>query len=314
MLTEPELFEIFHQRAALRIAQARNQGQRFAYYTNGATAKDILANSEIWLRSPSCMNDFSEVRHGYDMFIRNWSSPKGIGLRATLQTIHPGTADRLFNHITSNSLRQLFAETFIACVSEHDAKDDEHGRLSMWRAYAAQTGIAMVFSGEIFAVEDDGFGAYYSPVEYMSEIEFSDEFEKLANRLLANVDELKRLSPDDFFTCIYHAALMAMLCVKHPGFREEREWRIFSIDPTNLGLLTRSIEVVGGVPQPVLKLPMVTQAQGRSALDKLERLLIGPTQYPVAVRSAMLELLTQKGVNNPSAVVHLTGIPLRQNS
>lgn len=314
MLTEQEQFEIFHHRAATRIAEAKKRRQRFVYYTNGSTAKSILANEEIWMRSPSCMNDFSEARHGYDMFIRNWSSSNGPGLQAAMDRIHPGTANRLFNAISGNSLRQLFADTFIACVSEHDKADDEHGRLSMWRAYAAQTGIAMVFSGDIFSDgENSGFGAYYSPVEYMSDPEFSNEFSKFTERLNKHDNHLRQMPPEEFYGFIYNAALLSMLCVKHPGFREEREWRVFSIDPTDLGLLKRSIEVVSGVPQPVLKLPIVTEERDRSALYHLDRLLIGPTQYPVAVWSAMVELLTQKGVRDASDIVRLTGIPLRQN-
>jgi hypothetical protein len=35
--------------------------------------------------------------------------------------------------------------TYLACLSEHQ-DEDEHGRLPMWRAYGATTGIALVIN------------------------------------------------------------------------------------------------------------------------------------------------------------------------
>jgi hypothetical protein len=79
--------------------------------------------------------------------------------------------------------------------------------------------------------------------------------------------------------------VLLALCLKHKGFSEKKEWRVIYLPhalPSNN--LERSIEVVGGVPQTVYKIPLENDAekqiQGVSIQDVLDRLIIGPSVYP----------------------------------
>lgn len=312
MLSDDDLYGIFYNRAARRIAAARNSAQRFAYYTNGATARDVLVSKHLWMRLPSCMNDFSEVQHGRDLFLRTWETREGNKLRRTIDAICPGVAERLIEEVRA-STRLLFAETFIACVSEHDDDDDMFGRLSMWRAYGPQSGVALVFDGDIFAADEPISGAYFSPVEYLTDTEFAAEFEGLANRLELFQEQLQAVDRAEFFESLTNVARLSILCVKHPAFKEEREWRIFSWG-SDRGDLLRSIEVIAGVPQPVLKLPLANPAKAASVFSHLHRVLVGPTPFPVAVCTGLVELLRENGINDAEDRVWPTGVPLRQPS
>jgi hypothetical protein len=108
----------------------------------------------------------------------------------------------------------------------------------------------------------------------------------------------------------------AVLSTKHPGFAEEREWRILYSPTTEPSKhLTKDIQVVGGVPQPIFKIPLrdIPEAGIAAAIPKLlDRIIIGPTQYPLAQYEAFFELLTEAGVQDPGAKLHISDIPLRR--
>ena len=105
-------------------------------------------------------------------------------------------------------------------------------------------------------------------------------------------------------------------CLKHEGFSEEREWRVvYSPKRTQSPLIESSTEVIGGVPQLVYKLPLEkSSSYATSDLDFtniFDRLIIGPTQYPVAMREAFVESLMQAGVPDAGKRIFVSGIPIR---
>ncbi|MBX4971088.1 DUF2971 domain-containing protein [Rhizobium binae] len=106
------------------------------------------------------------------------------------------------------------------------------------------------------------------------------------------------------------------MCTKHPGFHEEKEWRIMHTRGLDdQGALTLDVEPVNGIPQPVFKIPSKDHAQsgmlGISIPDILERVIIGPTQYPLAVYDALVIELEAIGVKDAATKVVYSNIPLR---
>ena len=99
----------------------------------------------------------------------------------------------------------------------------------------------------------------------------------------------------------------AAICTKHPGFSEEQEWRAIYLpklgEPSHLKMEIRSIS---GVPQLIYKIPL------RNIPGLFNRLIIGPTQYPGALRDAFVELLTKAGVEKAAEKVFVSHIPLRR--
>lgn len=64
----------------------------------------------------------------------------------------------------------------------------------------------------------------------------------------------------------------AVLATKHPGFHEEREWRVIYSPAQQLSRhLSASLEIVRGIPQRIYKLPLV---------DKPEAGIIGLAPIP----------------------------------
>src|SRR5690606_28877157 len=113
------------------------------------------------------------------------SSP-GQRFRAFLDEVFPGMRARLeadfFNHHS-----QLFPTgTYLLCLSEHVNDEDATGRLSMWRAYGRGTGVAIVMNSAPFLGGSDVLKAYTSPVAYLSDETFVEEFAKVVDNVEAN--------------------------------------------------------------------------------------------------------------------------------
>jgi hypothetical protein len=76
-----------------------------------------------------------------------------------------------------------------------------------------------------------------------------------------------------------------------------------------------STEIIGGIPQPVCKIPIdntVSDILGDLDLSKLfDRLIIGPSQYPWAMYESFVAALTEAGVADAAKRVFISGIPIR---
>ena len=123
---------------------------RFAYYTSADTAMQVLKKKEVWLRNARSMNDFSEVEHGFNCFRDVFlNSEDGKALQFFLEENYPGIVAELARRI-DGWMPVLRAQTYILCVSEHADKEDDHGRLSMWRAYGGKTSVAIILKNGLF--------------------------------------------------------------------------------------------------------------------------------------------------------------------
>jgi hypothetical protein len=117
--------------------------------------------------------------------------------------------------------------------------------------------------------------------------------------------------------------LFRVLCLKHEGFHEEREWRAiyaptlgaYAPIPGPSQLMESSTEVVSGVPQVVYKVPLDASVSDQIAdLDFtqiFDHLIIGPTPYPQPIYSAFVDELTKAGVANSAERVRVSEIPIR---
>jgi hypothetical protein len=109
----------------------------------------------------------------------------------------------------------------------------------------------------------------------------------------------------------------SVLCTKHPAFKEEREWRIYyapTFQPSNK--IKKSIETVRGLPQPVCKISLTDSPQdgliGMEIPALIDRIIVGPTEYPWVMAEAFMTLLSEAGVSDAPSRVAVSGIPLRQ--
>ena len=110
--------------------------------------------------------------------------------------------------------------------------------------------------------------------------------------------------------------VLGVICLKHEGFYEEKEWRVICVPkmwPSEQ--MKSSTEIIGGVPQLVYKFPLdatTSEAINQLSLSRIfERLIIGPSQYPLAMREAFINSLAQLGVENANQRVWVSEIPVR---
>ena len=117
------------------------------------------------------------------------------------------------------------------------------------------TGVAIVLSPTPFLVESHALRAYSSPVAYFTPTEFHQRFADVVSRIAAEQSFLQGVGRDTVRDKLFNMFLFAATCTKHPGFDEELEWRVTHnphMHPSPH--LTRSIETIRGVPQPVYKI------------------------------------------------------------
>ena len=186
----------------------------------------------------------------------------------------------------------------------------------MWRAYGGRTGVALVLNGAVMFRSTDALGAYSSPVSYLNRAAFAAKFMRVAEGMAAEVDYIRQLDRQHVRAVVFNMLRFAVLCTKHPGFHEELEWRVVAspaMHPSKL--LTSSIEVVRGTPQAVLKINLKNEPDqglvGLALPELLDRIVIGPCEFPRVISRAMRELLASVGIPNAESKIVVSDIPLR---
>jgi hypothetical protein len=292
-------------------------GGRFVYYTTADTAMSILKNGEFWMRNTNTMNDYMEVEHGSDCLCAAYKGEPGAAFNRALEACFKGLSEDIKNHF-KGWLPDIRRNTYITCLSEHSDDEDENGRLSMWRAYGGQAGIAIVIKGNVMFKESDALGVYSHPVAYLSPSTFADEFLRIAVNIEKEAEYIMSLDREEVKCQLFNMLLFTVLCTKHPGFREEREWRLVACSTLDQSkkLPTPSVEVVRGTPQTVLKISLQNHPEqglvGLSLTELLDRIIIGPCEFPHVVLDAFRRLLSDAKVPNPNSKVFVSDIPLRQ--
>lgn len=315
-----KMLEIFFTYDRMRHREARDSGKLLAHYTTADTALKIIRGRSMWLRNAAVMNDFSEIEHGKSAMAPVLAGPLGDRFRAAMDMISPElAADVMRRHDEHrNHAREA---VFTASLSEHDPAD-RLGRLSMWRAYGGPVaGIALLFHAEAADLEiEPNLEVGVSPVLYGGPIEFHQEFEKTIINIEKNTEFLKEFDPKIISNAATQILQLSMFSIKHPGFAEEREWRIIhrpyefssaAVVPLNISL--------NGIPQTIYELPFHNPDKGQDFnIPQLELnqilagVLLGPCGYPETVFRALVDELTAAGVQDAAKKIIVSNIPLRQ--
>jgi hypothetical protein len=309
-------FAIFHPLAFEKYQAMHKPLARFAHYCSAEAAFHILKSRKMRLRNAAVMNDFMEIEHGSACLARVWRSDTGKRLKEIVDGLFPGLSDELTNVL--DAWRHDFqTETFITCLSEHDPEENELGKLSMWRAYGGSSGVAIVLNPAVFLSVSDALPTFTSPVAYLSPEAFEMEFERVVGNIETSLDFIKAEGRDELYNSLFHAFRTSMLCTKHPGFSEEREWRIVYAPSLNSSdRIIPSVELIRGAPQIVHSIPFKDYPEeglvGAELPKLIDRVIIGPTEFPYQLRQAIVSLLTEAGVTDAAEKVFVSTIPLRQ--
>ena len=289
----------------------------FVHYTSAENALKIITSKQVWMRNARCMADYMEVIHGHQMLVQFFAQSKNK------DAFHK-VMNRCFKDIgeeTINAFDQqwnnLQWDIYISSISEHDQAEDSYGRLSMWRAFGrlpARAALVLNLPAPGSAV---GLGVALSPVAYLDYNGVEKLMKKIIANVRSNVDFLRTLDRERVKASIFEMLSVTAVSLKHVGFKEEKEWRVIympQVRPSNL--ITWATEVVEGIPQVVHKIPLTDRPDndlvGVEIPALVERVIIGPTAFPVTIGHAFMIALTQAGVPNAASRVMVSSIPLRQ--
>ena len=318
---EEKLRGLFFPYAMSRLKQAQSNSKfRFAHYTSAETGMKILQNREVWLRTSSIMNDFSEVHHGQDCLLNAWSNTDSCQkLKEILKLLDPKAVDQFTSAFDEEQYSRT-KQSYIVSLSEHgdqELNEDEYGRLSMWRAYGGKTNIAFIFNSKPFFTDSTALNAYTSPVLYADKNQYAEHFKGVVDGLADHIDLLKDIGWQEVFKFLFAALRYSVLSTKHPGFSEEREWRvIYSPQFISSERIKEENVTLDGIPQKIYKIPLENlESEGLFGIEipeLLDKIIIGPTEFPLELKAAFVEQLAASGVENPQSKVIISGIPLRR--
>jgi len=176
-----------------------NPDPRFVHYTNADAALGIIDKKRLWLRNTTSMIDYREVHHGFTLLLEwfNTGENRSSFLQA-FDGVQPGAAAEAIKLFDDNWKRADIAvhtQTYIGSVSEHDPAEDEHGRLSMWRAFGvnASARVALVFRVPSFSGAIEFLRCNFSPVAYLDSNRAHAIFAEVVQNALAQQEFLKTL-------------------------------------------------------------------------------------------------------------------------
>lgn len=307
-----------------RLEELHGSGARLVHYCSADTAISIIQNRRVWMRNASMMNDYSEIKYGLDTFYKCWTDE---GLRSRLKRLLDNLDERIFHDLEERVAGIpdfVDNSVYLVCLSEQYEVNEHNrdsvktcGRLSMWRAYGGATNVALVLNVEVFFNDSGAISAYSSPVCYGNEEKFRAEFLRLCKNLEANMDYLSQLGHEEIVGYLINAFVFSIVSFKHPGFSEEREWRVIYLEgrANNRGIL-KAIKSINGTPQKVYQIPLEDVPEqglvGMTIQNLVYEILIGPVDYRESVESAIVVTLQQEGIPDAVSRVRRSSIPFRR--
>ncbi|MDO1580912.1 DUF2971 domain-containing protein [Rhizobium oryzicola] len=313
-----DLEQIFSPIAFRQMQQFRDSGRRFAYYTDADTALKIISGEKLWLRKSQCMNDSAELHWGLSHLSRHQERITAA-LNQAFSHIGEDLGTAIWHLFMANEWKFRW-NSFVACVSEHGPEDDRFGRLSMWRAYGRNSGVALVFHADKLMRLFQMRGQWASPVFYADEDSFSDAVGEWERSVRDGTMAIRAhlTTADDAIQSGLRWLAAATICTKHRAFEEEREWRAIIAPDAHPADCERFVHTFGNTPQVVYSMPLnCGGAEPVRLVDLLERIIIGPCQFPAEVFDALVHTLRPKYNETTQfsewVKIHDSQIPLRAN-
>ena len=302
--------------AQLKESGIGDEQLRFVHYTSAEAALKIIRSKRLWMRNTTCMADYREVRHGYDILYKFFSDKsKASTFTSAVDACAQGAAQEAFK-LFDGWWKQSKFDIYVTSISEHDKREDKYGRLSMWRAFGSGVRVALVIKVPKMSQAALALGLLFSPVAYLSETEVNAVIQEVIQNIGASCSFLRSVNRDVIVRTVLFMLVAAVTCLKHEAFQEEREWRALYIPKFQTSpLMESSTEVVSGVPQLVYKIPLDAKVSpALAALDLsqiFDRLIIGPTPYPWVVYDTFNRELDEAGIPPSAERVWTSTIPIR---
>lgn len=310
-----ELAKIFLPKHLIKIKQMKNPNSLFVHYTSADVGLSIIKNQEIWMRNATCMKDFSEVLFGIAHVVDFFTSKESQPFWNTLDDLGEGFAHEVRENFDA-WIPDLKKNTYLTCLSEHDPnKENIIGRLSMWREYGKPNGVALVINSPAILSEENLMNIFSIPVLYYEGKKIQEEFNLIVDNVIEKKELLKEIDRTKLRNYLVFILQVFSVSLKHHGFEEEREWRIVCRpNYWPLKIITPNIETIDGIPQTVYKIPFKAIPGKKDSVtisSLINRVIIGPTQFPSVIGEAFVKELGESGVDDAKNRVFYSDIPIR---
>ncbi len=310
--------EIFFPHQLKKNKQLISGEFKFVQYTSAQAAMNFIEKAEVWLRNSLCMNDYLEIEHGRDCLIKAFHSEStGKCFKKLLLKIDPDLESKLVEYF-DGWISKFIYNTYLTCISEHPATEDRFGKLSMWRAYGGRHSVAIVINSQALIREPENniFEAELMPVIYQDESGFEKDLKELTDRIEKNLDFIKTLGKENIFNYLFTVFKHVVFTIKHPGFSEEREWRVIYNPSYNKSkYVVEEVVCIKGVPQRIYKIPIKNIPEegftGFEIPDLIDKIIIGPSDNQIILGDAFSSILRNAGCEAPEKRIRYSGIPLR---
>jgi hypothetical protein len=293
-----------------------------AHYTSLEVLEKIIQNNEIWFSNPLFMNDHQEMRFGIfeavkllNQLVQDNDVVASVGGSENFALVSNAFHASLQNFDVNHSL-----DVYVCCLSQYDAVSQPDGRLSMWRGYGANGhGAALVFNTQ-FATLVPESPLLIAKVEYASAFE---RIERLRAIFLGCISLLRRttINHESLWLVgfhMFHLALMYSLLSKHPGFKEEEEWRLIympHLDGRGLLKDNRTYLRRNNTIEPKLRFPikpLEIEPQQLWTFDSiLYRIVLGPTHGSILAVNSAKRMLQSLGKPDFATKIWVSEIPYR---
>ena len=210
-------------------------------------------------------------------------------------------------------------DTYVFCLSDHPREDND-GRLSMWRGYGANgNGVAVVFDTAQLN-DTDKTPLIVAKVAYDTtegRLAWLVKTMELFEALLGNSDIPDEKLPTAAYA-LFHRLKLFALFTKHHGFREEEEWRIVYMpdqdrDKKLQPMFHYWLGSHGVEPKLKFKvqpIPGVT-ADDLSLPKLIDRIILGPSISSPLARASALRMFELLNRNDLKAKLRASTIPFR---
>lgn len=271
----------------------------------------------LWLRNAMLMNDFSEIEYGQNLL--RLALREGVFKNALIETcnaIHPDIITAF--DLLDQEVYAIKRNTYLLSLALHQKDELHQGKLSMWRAYGGKANVCLLLNPEAFMTPQTAYDVVIGAVDYEGPASFIDELARMIKAMQDNRDLLKQIDPQLVKFNFKYGIDVMCLTTKHPGFKEEDEWRLIHRDQTIPVVNAPPNKIVcdNGIVQKVFYLPMKNipehKVENADLNGLLSRIIIGPTPNPDLVWDGFVRLLTANGVENAAERVVACNIPLRR--
>jgi hypothetical protein len=275
------------------------------HYTSLGSLTNIVTSGEMFASDIAYLNDAAEAAH--TLYLLNKAFER-VG--APRHSYGEGVGDYLSNATHADLRGALRARTYVVCFTR------EGNLLSQWRGYCPpQRGISVGFRAEHLKATAKPQGYHLRECIY-------DEAQQaaIADFLVQRLLEADHPTESGWTLKVVHQALAAVMkssaVLKHPSFREEREWRLVSEPPPFEEIFsTRSgqMSMVDFREGKSMLIPYrrVSLPRNDTGGVSVEHVLVGPTLHPSTAVLSVQNFLSSRQ-SAPARGVEYCNVPLRE--